>query len=71
MVTADWQLLHVASGDSRSLADGLLNAEVSERAWWDGDDSVLLPAGDWLVRCDTASATCERVAGPEQGLQLP
>jgi hypothetical protein len=69
---ADWHLVEVATGRDRNLTDrDVVNADRAAKVWWNGDDSVLFPAGDWLVRCRTGTATCERVAGPEQAITLP
>jgi hypothetical protein len=71
-VTAALQLVSVSSGHTRDLSDRpLLTTERASRLWWNGDRSVLIPAGDFLVRCHRATATCEQVAGPEKGLALP
>lgn len=72
VITADLELVDVATLDTRSLSDRAVSpVPRSQKVWWDGDDSVTFPAGDYLVRCDTATASCERVAGPEESLSLP
>jgi hypothetical protein len=71
-LTEDLHLVDVRTGASRNLSvRPVSNLYTHRKVWWDGDDSLLIPAGDWLVRCSTADATCERVTGPEKGLALP
>ncbi len=61
-LTADLRLVDVTTGESRYLAGGPVHPEPYsyDKAWWDGDDSVLIPVFAHLVRCDTATGACER-----------
>lgn len=71
-ITPDLQLVDVTTGAERSLADrGVSPAHRYQKVWWNGDDTVLFPAGDRLVRCEVETAACEQVAGPDKGLSLP
>jgi hypothetical protein len=72
VVTPALTLVDVATGQTRDLADREVSpAHRYQRVWWNGDDSVLFREGDWLVRCDLTTFSCERAAGPEKGLALP
>ena len=71
-ITPDLRIIDVATGVARRFSDR--RATVAYRyqnVWWDGDQSVLFPADDWLVRCYVDTATCEQIAGPENSLSLP
>jgi hypothetical protein len=71
-ITPDLELVDVSTGAARSLADrSIVAVHRYDRVWWNGDDSVLFPAGDWLVRCEIETAACEQVAGPLTSLSLP
>jgi hypothetical protein len=71
-ITPDLELVDVSSGEARRLADrSIVPVHRYDRVWWNGDDSVLFPAGDWLVRCDIEAVACEQVAGPLPSLSLP
>jgi hypothetical protein len=71
VLTDALELVDVASGESRALADrDVINTDATQHVRWD-DDAVLFPAGGYLVRCGTGGGSCERVAGPEYGLALP
>jgi hypothetical protein len=71
-ITPALELLDVSTGEVRPLADrSIVPVHRYDRVWWNGDDTVLFPAGDWLVRCDIGTAACEQVAGPVTSLSLP
>jgi hypothetical protein len=61
-LTRDLRLVEVATGRSRFLAQVPVDPRPSayDTVWWDGETSLLFPVGVHLVRCDTATATCER-----------
>jgi hypothetical protein len=63
VITPALKLVDVATGEERDLADRAVSpAHRYERVWWNGDDSVLFPAGDWLVRCPYRLGRSRRLA---------
>jgi hypothetical protein len=65
-LTYDLRLVDVRTGRSRFLAGGPAGPplDAGDKVRWDGERSLLFPVGTQLVRCHTATATCER-AGPD------
>jgi hypothetical protein len=61
-LTNDLRLVEIATGDSRYLAGGPVRPvpDANDKVHWDGDGTLLFPVGALLVRCDAATAMCER-----------
>jgi len=67
-LTDDLRLVDVGTGESRYLAGAPVDPEpyAYDKVWWDGDDSLLVPVFAQLVRCDTATLTCERATAGDE-----
>jgi hypothetical protein len=60
-LSRDLGLVDTVTGETRYLAGAPVDPSpyAFDKVWWDGDSHLLLPIFGRLVRCDTATASCE------------